>query len=77
MFEKADLVLITKTDLLPHLDDVSLPAIGDALSRVMPRLRYIPISVKTGEGIDRWIDWLECHARTIEVTGDVRVDVHR
>ena len=36
MFRKADLVLLTKTDLLPHLPDVSVAAIEDALSRVMP-----------------------------------------
>src|SRR5579864_1790240 len=36
MFSKADLVLLTKLDLLPHLPNVRLDAIRDALSRVMP-----------------------------------------
>jgi hydrogenase nickel incorporation protein HypB len=58
MFRKADLVLITKTDLLPYLD-VRVEAIGDALARVMPRPLYFPISVKTGDGLDLWLDWLE------------------
>ena len=59
MFRKADLVLITKIDLLPHLPDVHVEAIGDALARVMPRPLYFPISARTGEGLDRWVNWLE------------------
>jgi hydrogenase nickel incorporation protein HypB len=59
MFRKADLVLITKIDLLPHLPDVSLEAIVDALARVMPRPVSIPVSSRTGTGMDRWLRWLE------------------
>ena len=59
MFRKADLVLITKIDLLPYLPDVHLPVIADALGRVMPRPLYFPISARTGEGIERWLEWLE------------------
>ncbi len=44
MFRKADLVLITKIDLLPHLPEVRIDAIVDALGRVMPQPRYIPMS---------------------------------
>lgn len=58
MFRKADLVLITKLDLLPHLPNVSLDAIVDALDRVMPRPRYIGISATSGVGIESWIEWL-------------------
>ncbi len=36
MFKAADLVLVTKVDLVPHLD-VSLAKVHDALARVMPR----------------------------------------
>lgn len=58
MFHKADLVLLTKIDLLPHLPDVHLETIADALARVMPRPRYLPVSAHTGEGMDRWLGWL-------------------
>lgn len=57
MFAGADLVLLTKVDLLPHLQ-VSLPAIMDALSRVMPSPRVILFSARTGEGVDQWLEWL-------------------
>ena len=59
MFRKADLVLITKIDLLPYLPDVRLETIADALSRVMPRPLYLPLSAVTGEGMDRWLTWLD------------------
>jgi hydrogenase nickel incorporation protein HypB len=58
MFRKADLVLITKIDLLPHLPDVHLETVADALARVMPRPLYLPVSALTGQGMDRWLEWL-------------------
>jgi len=58
MFRKADLVLLTKVDLLPVLGDVRVEVIRDYLGRVMPEPRLIPISVRTGEGLDEWMQWL-------------------
>ena len=58
MFRKADLVLITKIDLLPHLPGVRVEAIIDALGRVMPSPEYILLSAMSGEGVDRWLAWL-------------------
>jgi hydrogenase nickel incorporation protein HypB len=57
MFQKADLVVLTKADLIPHLD-VDTKAIADALARVMPEPRVIVVSARTGAGIDEWIGWL-------------------
>jgi hydrogenase nickel incorporation protein HypB len=58
MFRKADLVLLTKCDLLPYLD-VDLAALEDALARTMPAPAVIRVSAKTGLGIDEWLAWLE------------------
>jgi len=58
MFHKADLVLISKIDLLPALPDISLDRIGESLRRVMPDPRVIAVSARTGEGIEDWIAWL-------------------
>ena len=58
MFRKADLVLLTKVDLLPHLS-IDVDAIKDALSRVMPKPELIQVSARTGEGVDQWLAWLE------------------
>jgi len=59
MFRKADLVLLTKIDLLPHLPEISVAAIAGALARVMPRPAMLPLSVRSGEGLTRWLGWLE------------------
>ncbi len=61
MFRKADLVLVTKVDLLPHLPDFQMSALSDALARVMPRPEVIPISARTGKGVSEWLAWLEAH----------------
>jgi hydrogenase nickel incorporation protein HypB len=58
MFRKADLVLITKIDLLPHLPDVRVERIAEALARVMPQALFLPISARTGEGLQGWLAWL-------------------
>lgn len=57
MFKAADLVLLTKCDLLPHLE-VDPARIEDALRRVMPQPALIRLSARTGEGLDRWVEWL-------------------
>ena len=59
MFRTADLVLLTKVDLLPHLPQIDVAAIEDGLARTMPDPAVIHVSAITGEGIDRWIEWLE------------------
>jgi len=58
MFAKADLVLLTKLDLLPYLQSTNLTAIRDSLARVMPEPRMLCVSAQEGTSIDRWIEWL-------------------
>ena len=60
MFMKADLVLLTKIDLLPVLD-VNVSAIEDAVARVMPNPRLIKVSARQGTGIDTLHQWLASH----------------
>ena len=57
MFRKADLVLLTKMDLQPHVG-ADLAAIEDALARVMPAPKMIAVSARTGQGIEEWLTWL-------------------
>ena len=59
MFRNADAVLLTKIDLLPHLGGVCIRNFDDALARVMPEPRVFPVSACTGEGLDRWLQWLD------------------
>jgi hydrogenase nickel incorporation protein HypB len=59
MFRKADLVLLTKVDLLPHLPQIRVEVIEDAIARTMPEPRIIRVSAVNGEGMSSWIEWLE------------------
>jgi len=58
MFRAADLVVITKIDLLPHLPGVEVARIHDALSRVAPEARAIEVSATSGQGLDTWLERL-------------------
>ena len=58
MFHHADLVVLTKTDLLPHLPGVELDAFHEALARTCPEPQVITVSALTGDGIEGWIQWL-------------------
>jgi hydrogenase nickel incorporation protein HypB len=57
MFQKADLVLLTKIDLLPQLE-VDVETIQRNLALVMPRPALLAVSAKRGEGIGEWVRWL-------------------
>jgi hydrogenase nickel incorporation protein HypB len=69
MFKAADLVLLTKCDLLPHLE-VDLAKVRDALARVMPRPAVLEVSARSGKGLDGWIAWLGEMRRPLEGAGE-------
>jgi hydrogenase nickel incorporation protein HypB len=54
---ETDLTLITKTDLAPYVD-VAPERLVDAVRRVRPQARVLPISTHSGDGVDGWIVWL-------------------
>ncbi len=53
----ADLCVINKLDLLPYVDFDLDEFMGNA-RLVNPDLSFIPLSAKTGEGLERWYDWV-------------------
>ncbi|WP_367154327.1 hydrogenase nickel incorporation protein HypB [Methylomonas sp. HYX-M1] len=57
MFHAADLMILNKTDLLPHLDFDVAQCIRYA-KQVNPKIRVLQLSAKTGEGMDNWLQWL-------------------
>ena len=57
MFREADLVLLNKIDLLPHVDFDVARFRADALA-VNPRLEVRQISARHGDGIAEWLQWL-------------------
>ncbi len=60
MFRAADLVLVNKIDLLPHLD-VRLEDFYANLHRVHPGVPTIEVSARTGAGLEAWCSWLGRH----------------
>ena len=57
MFQQADCLLITKTDLVPYLD-IDIERIKANVRQMNPQVIIIPVSAKTGEGLETWFDWL-------------------
>ena len=58
MFHHADVVLLNKIDLLPHLD-FDAAKCRDYAMQVNHHLEWIELSAKSGEGFDQWIAWLK------------------
>jgi hydrogenase nickel incorporation protein HypB len=63
MFAASEVLILNKTDLLPHLDfDVAL-AVANART-VNPGVTIFEVSAKTGEGLPGWYDWLRGELRS-------------
>ena len=58
MFQEADCLLITKTDLAPYLE-IDLERIMANVRQMNPSVKIIPLSAKTEVGLDLWFAWLE------------------
>jgi hydrogenase nickel incorporation protein HypB len=57
MFASADLILINKWDLAPHVG-FDLAACEHQLRAVSPRADVLLVSARTGEGLAAWYSWL-------------------
>lgn len=57
MFFKSHVVLLNKIDLLPYAG-VSLDELTKNVLEVNPRATVFPISCRTGQGLEAWIEWL-------------------
>ncbi len=58
MFRKADLMLITKTDLLPYVDFNTDKCIEYA-QRINPAINVLSLSATSGSGLEAWYQWLK------------------
>ena len=57
MFEVANVLIINKIDVLPYFD-FDLEKVTEFAHMRNPGLEIFPISAKTGEGVDKWVEWL-------------------
>ena len=58
MFQVCQCLLINKIDVLPYFD-FDLDECKKRVLKLNPDMKIIPISARTGEGMDEWIDWLK------------------
>ena len=57
MFSVCDVVLVNKTDVLPYFD-FDMEKCSKNIHERNPQAKIIPISAKTGEGVDAFAEWL-------------------
>ena len=57
MFSICDVLLVNKIDVMPYFD-FDLEACRQYVTKLNPDIKIIPISARTGEGIDEWADLL-------------------
>ena len=57
IFHRASLMILTKTDLLPHVEFDPTLALENA-RKVHPDIEYMALSARTGEGFEQWLAWL-------------------
>lgn len=62
MFSIVDVLLINKIDALDYFD-FDLEAVVERAKKLNPNIKIIPISARTGEGIDEWANWLREEVR--------------
>lgn len=64
MFQEADCLLITKMDLEPYVE-LDLEKLVTNVRQMNPYATIIPVSAKTGEGLNLWFDWVrsQVHGR--------------
>ena len=58
MFSICDVVLINKCDTLCVFDDFDKKAVEERIHKLNPNAEVIFVSAKTGEGFEKWVDWI-------------------
>lgn len=58
IFSKASAVVLTKADLLPYID-FDMEYFKEGLKALNPDYKLFVLSVKTGDGVEEWLEWLK------------------
>jgi hydrogenase nickel incorporation protein HypB len=71
MFRAADVMLVTKTDLLPAIEEFSVQRAEDHFRNLASQAPVLEVSSKKGRGMAAWLDWLraELDAQRARVAG--------
>ncbi|QVK18197.1 hydrogenase nickel incorporation protein HypB [Mycoplasmatota bacterium] len=62
MFSIVDVLLINKMDAVEYFN-FDLEAVKERVKKLNPNIKVIPISAKTGEGINEWADWIRTEVK--------------
>jgi hydrogenase nickel incorporation protein HypB len=62
MYRGVDVVVLNKTDVLPAFD-FNVEYFRRGVEALNPGVAFFPLSCKTGEGLDGWLNWLEGELR--------------
>ena len=62
MFSIVDVLLINKIDAIDYFD-FDMEAVKERAKKLNPNIKVIPISAKTGEGMEEWFAWLRGEVR--------------
>jgi hydrogenase nickel incorporation protein HypB len=68
MFHASDLMVITKTDLLPHVS-FDVERCVEFARRINPEIEVMRLSATTGEGMDAWFDWIDGRRAAFAASG--------
>jgi len=60
MFHSSDICIINKIDLLPYLN-FNMDKVKEYALQVNPNLQFFEVSATTGEGMDKWYEWLRAN----------------
>ncbi|SHJ43182.1 Hydrogenase nickel incorporation protein HypB [Clostridium amylolyticum] len=62
MFSIVDVLLVNKIDAAEYFD-FDLEAVKERVRKLNPNIKVIPISAKTGEGMEEWMDWIRLQVK--------------
>jgi hydrogenase nickel incorporation protein HypB len=58
IYRGLEILIINKIDLLPYLD-FNMEYFQKGVEMLNPGLKTFPVSCKTGEGMEKWLEWLK------------------
>jgi hydrogenase nickel incorporation protein HypB len=64
MFKICDALIVNKIDTM-SVFDFDMKVLKERVLKLNPNIKIFPISAKTGEGVQAWVDWLSEMANTI------------
>jgi hydrogenase nickel incorporation protein HypB len=72
IFFRAELLILSKIDLLPHVS-FSLTSARENARRVHPEIEILEVSATAATGMDGWVGWLDARRRQVQAAAEAPV----